>query len=58
MLLIKTKNMKFTVKSTDLQKKLDNLHKIAKNKTTLHSLDYLLIDVTDDIIQFTASHLS
>lgn len=49
--------MKFTVKSTDLQKKLDNLHKIAKNKTTLHALDYILIDVNDDIVQFTASDL-
>lgn len=49
--------MKFTVKSTDLQKKLDNLHKIAKNKTTLHVLDYILIDVNDDMVQFTASDL-
>lgn len=49
--------MKLSVRSADLQKKLENLHKISKTKTTLSVLNYLLMEVTDSEIQFTASDL-
>lgn len=49
--------MKLIVRSTDLQKKLDNLHKITETKTTLPILNFLKMDVTDSEIQFTASDL-
>ena len=49
--------MKFKVQATVLSKKLDNLHKIARNKTTLHILDYFKVDVSDDSVMLTASDL-
>lgn len=49
--------MKLKVSSTLLQKKLDHLHKISKTKTTLPILDYIKMDVSDDLIILTASDL-
>jgi DNA polymerase-3 subunit beta len=49
--------MKFKVQATVLSKKLDNLHKIARNKTTLHILDYFKMEVSDDVVMLTASDL-
>lgn len=49
--------MKIKIHSKDLQKKLDHLCKITKNKTTLPILNYFKMDVFDTNIQFTASDL-
>lgn len=49
--------MKLKVSSTLLQKKLDHLCKISKAKTTIPVLDYIKMEVTDDVITLTASDL-
>lgn len=49
--------MKFKIQATVLSKKLDNLHKISRTKTTLHILDYFKVDVSDDAVMITASDL-
>jgi DNA polymerase-3 subunit beta len=49
--------MKFSVSSKDLQKKLDNLHKVARNKTSLPILSYFKVDVFQDKLDITASDL-
>jgi DNA polymerase-3 subunit beta len=49
--------MKIKIGAKDLQKRVDILSKIAKNKTTLPILDTFKMDVSDDMLTLTASDL-
>lgn len=47
--------MKFKAQSKDLKVKLDNLHKIARTKTTIPIFDYFKIETKDDVVLITAA---
>lgn len=49
--------MKILIHSKDLQKKLDHLYKISKNRTAIPILDYFKMDVLESEVSFTASDL-
>lgn len=49
--------MKIKIHSKDLQKKLDHLCKITKNKSVIPILKYIKMDVEDSVVKFTASDL-
>lgn len=49
--------MRFKALSSSLHKKVDNLSKICKSKTTLPILNYIKVDVADDVVKMTASDL-
>jgi len=49
--------MRFKALSSSLHKKVDNLGKICKSKTTLPILNYIKVDVSDDLVKMTASDL-
>ena len=49
--------MKFTINTKHLKSKLDNLNKIAKDKSPLPLAKYFMVEVKEDDILITATSL-